>query len=104
MTIHSDWLHLMKGVCPQVCLREHARAHAGELTSCPPQAFSKDPPIAQPDSAFIDAQIKLMAMPRPSGGEGEERGAPTWALFLRKQFVRPIETHWRCVVKGRPQP
>ena len=69
MTIHSDWLHLMKANCPG--------------------AFTKDVPFT-PEIAFIDGQIKLMAMCKPVSG-----GTPTWECFLQRQFVRPIENHWR---------
>ena len=69
MTIHSDWLQLMKTTCPA--------------------AFTKAVPFT-PSLAFIDGQIKLMAMCRPQPGS-----APTWECFLTRQFVRPIENHWR---------
>jgi hypothetical protein len=70
MTIHRDWLMMMKDLCPT--------------------AFTETIPM-QPEVGFIDGQIKLMAMPRPPSG------VPTWELFLRQQFVKPIERHWRLV-------
>jgi hypothetical protein len=70
MTIHADWIKILK--------------------SWAPSAFTPHLPIA-PEAAFIDGQIKLMGMPH---GDGI---APSWDLFLRAQFINPIERHWRYV-------
>jgi hypothetical protein len=64
MTIERQWLEVMKIEVPE--------------------AFSEACPFV-PEAAFIDAQIKLMAM--PGGSE-----APTWANFLHKQFVMPVKS------------
>lgn len=74
MTIHADWIHQFK--------------------SWAPDAFTSDIP-QPPVAGFIDGQIKLMGMPRP------ETGVPTWDLFLKAQFITPIQHMWRC---GIPLP
>ena len=61
MTIERQWIELMKIEVPE--------------------AFSDGCPFV-PDAAFIDAQIKLMAMPNSD--------APTWHGYLHKQFVMPV--------------
>jgi hypothetical protein len=61
MTIERQWIEVMKIEVPE--------------------AFSDACPFV-PEAAFIDAQIKLMAMP----------SAPTWANFLHKQFVMPVKS------------
>jgi hypothetical protein len=60
MTIERQWIEVMKNEVPE--------------------AFSGTCPFV-PEAAFIDAQIKLMAMPSET---------PTWAGFLHKQFVTPV--------------
>jgi hypothetical protein len=74
MTIHADWIHQFKSWAPDA------------FTSEIPQ-----PPVA----GFIDGQIKLMGMPRP------QTGVPTWDLFLRSQFIAPIQHMWRYHVPPR---
>lgn len=70
MTIHADWIHLFK--------------------SWAPDAFSRGiPQTAPPIAGFIDGQIKLMGMTR------SDSGVPTWDLFLKSQFVTPIQSMWR---------
>jgi hypothetical protein len=69
MTIHHDWIGLFK--------------------SWVPVAFSKTLP-ARIEAGFIDGQIKIMGLPRPAGDS-----RPTWEIFLRAQFTRPVEKLWR---------
>lgn len=59
MTIERQWLEIMKQEVPE--------------------AFSDDAPFS-PEAGFIDAQIKLMAMPHEND----------WDTFLMKQFVTPV--------------
>jgi len=59
MTIERQWIEIMKIEVPD--------------------AFSPVIPFI-PEVGFIDAQIKLMGMPRDS----------TWDVFLYKQFVTPV--------------
>ena len=61
MTIERQWIELMKIEVPD--------------------AFSDACPFV-PEAAFIDAQIKLMAMPRSE--------CPTWSAYIHKQFVSPV--------------
>ena len=64
MTIERQWLEIMKIEVPD--------------------AFTPTAPFT-PSAGFIDAQIKLMAMP-PDG---------TWATFLHRQFVQPVTQMFR---------
>jgi hypothetical protein len=64
MTIERQWLEIMKIEVPD--------------------AFTPSAPFT-PSAGFIDAQIKLMAMP-PDG---------TWATFLHRQFVQPVMQMFR---------
>jgi len=59
MTIERQWIEIMKTEVPD--------------------AFTEEPPFA-PEAAFIDAQIKLMAMPHEF----------SWDVYLHRQFVLPI--------------
>jgi hypothetical protein len=61
MTIERQWIELMKIEVPD--------------------AFSDTCPFV-PEAAFIDAQIKLMAMPNSE--------VPTWSSYIHKQFVTPV--------------
>jgi len=60
MTIERQWIEIMKIEVPE--------------------AFSPVIPFV-PEVGFIDAQIKLMAMPRDN----------TWEAFMFKQFVMPVQ-------------
>jgi len=59
MTIERQWLEVMKSEVPE--------------------AFTSEIPLA-PRAGFIDAQIKLMAMPHEC----------MWDVYLRKQFLSPV--------------
>jgi len=59
MTIERQWVEIMKNEAPE--------------------AFT-DEPQTHFESAFIDAQIKLMAMPHEA----------SWDVFLHRQFVQPV--------------
>lgn len=73
MTIHSDWIGLMKKIVPA--------------------AFSPSLPVL-PEAGFIDGQIKLMGLSRPRDPETGIRGVATWEHLLQAQFRAPIEKMW----------
>lgn len=68
MTIERQWIEIMQMEVPD--------------------AFTREIPF-HPEAGFIDAQIKLMSMPREC----------TWDTFLTKQFRDPMQNLWNMGAK-----